>query len=414
MHADLVGAIRRLPAAGREAGCALCLVQLEHVDELAIAIGAAGAERVLDAFEARLRDLVRHGDCLVPLGRHRAALVMTGLLHDHHVMLALAKLERLFEAPVDVGARPVRLAVRAGVAIARSPEEAACDSEGLLRSAQRALIASGELGRPVLAEELPPDTSAMDWSHLGRLGFGLEQDEFVPYFQPLICGRDESLVGAELLLRWSSPEFGLVMPGRFIPLAERAELIRPLTWFALKSGIAQAVQWPAPMSVSVNASAAALADNEIVRVVGDSLAVYGLDPTRLVVEVTESSIMERCTVVADVLGALRDLGVKVAIDDFGTGYSSFAQFRHLPADELKIDRSFVSNLRNPVDEQLVRTMVDLAHSLNLRVVAEGIEDRWTAERVKRFGCDRLQGYLFGRPMPAEQFLEYGHARDSAR
>jgi EAL domain-containing protein (putative c-di-GMP-specific phosphodiesterase class I) len=403
MYADLITRIRELPPAADGTLLAVCLVQLAHVDDILVAVGHDDVERVFAEFGARLGQFARPCDRLIRVEPHRYGVLITGLRHRHHLTLALAKLQRLFEAPAEVDGRPVMLAIRAGVCIAdlsRGNSHAALHET--LRNAQRALIRSAERGCPIVAEDAQPAT-VLDWTYLARLSAGLERDEFVPFFQPTVACGDESVVGAELLLRWWVPERGLVLPDQFIPLAERADLIRPLTWFVLKAGIAQASQWPPSMGVSVNAAAAALEDNEIVHVIGDALAVFGVQPERLVVEVTESGIMRERTTALKVLGALRRMGVRVSIDDFGTGYSSFAKFRDIPADELKIDRSFVANLHSPVDAQLVRSIIELAHNLNLQVVAEGVESRWMADRLKAMGCDRLQGFLFGMPVPADEF-----------
>jgi EAL domain-containing protein (putative c-di-GMP-specific phosphodiesterase class I)/GGDEF domain-containing protein len=403
MYTNLIANLRDVPSNPDDGLCALCLVHLEHADELGVALGHVEASSVAEEFRRRLGTMLRDQDQLVPLTEHRHAFILGGLIHRHHVALALAKLERLFDAPVSAAGRPVKLTASVGVAIARSRQAAGREADQLLRNAQRALIASSERGGPVIADDLPCTSGAMDWSDLGRLAAGLEQGEFVPFFQPIVSARTEAMVGAELLLRWSSPDLGLIMPGRFIPLVEQADLIRPLTWYALKAGIAQATQWPGALTVSVNAAAASIVDDELVRVIGDGLAVYGLDANRLIVEVTESGMMN--TNATDVLRSIRELGVKVAIDDFGTGYSSFAHFRDVPADELKIDRSFIANLRNTVDERLIRSIVELAHNLGLTVVAEGVEDRETADRLRELGCDLLQGFLFGRPATASQLLQ---------
>ena len=197
------------------------------------------------------------------------------------------------------------------------------------------------------------------------------------------------------------------MPGEFIPVVERSELIEPLSWFALKSAIAQCRDWPEPLSVAVNIAPSLLNNDEIVRVTSDALAIFALAPHRLTLEVTETGFMEQPEVAFGVLGELRELGVRIAIDDFGTGYSSLSYFRDLPADELKIDRSFVANMaRSRGDADIVKAIIDLAHNFSLKVVAEGVEDEQTARALCDLGCDCLQGYWFAKPMPAREYSKW--------
>ena len=231
-----------------------------------------------------------------------------------------------------------------------------------------------------------------------------ERGEFVMYFQPQVDARFRHVTGAEALMRWHSPQRGILGPNEFIPLAERSSLIRPLNWFAIKSAISHCARWSDPLTVAVNIPPLLLQNEELIQVVQDALAIFDLPPGRLILEITENSMIEDPQNTLATLGRLRDVGVKIAIDDFGTGYSSFAYFRDLQVDELKVDRSFVSEMRTrPRDRDIVKAVIDLAHNFSLQVVAEGVEDEETAVELTALGCDVLQGFWIGRPKPADQF-----------
>ena len=223
-------------------------------------------------------------------------------------------------------------------------------------------------------------------------------------FQPQLDVATESYLTVEALVRWQHPVHGLLGPDQFIGLAESAGLIRPLTLHVLELALEAASGWRRQgwdVGVAVNLSARQLTDHSLPIHLTERLAHWRLPPSRLVVEVTESSLMD-VHQASSVLRALRDIGIRLSIDDFGTGYSSLVRLQRLDVDELKIDKSFVGGLlRGGNDEILVRSIVELAHNLGLQVVAEGVETDAVAEHLRRLGCDRLQGFLLGRPMHHE-------------
>ena len=223
-------------------------------------------------------------------------------------------------------------------------------------------------------------------------------------FQPQLDVATESYLTVEALVRWQHPVHGLLGPDHFIGLAESAGLIRPLTLHVLELALEAASGWRRQgwdVGVAVNLSARQLTDHSLPNHLTERLAHWRLPPSRLVVEVTESSLMD-VHQASSVLRALRDIGIRLSIDDFGTGYSSLVRLQRLDVDELKIDKSFVGGLlRGGNDEILVRSIVELAHNLGLQVVAEGVETDAVAEHLRRLGCDRLQGFLLGRPMHHE-------------
>jgi EAL domain-containing protein (putative c-di-GMP-specific phosphodiesterase class I) len=236
----------------------------------------------------------------------------------------------------------------------------------------------------------------------------IEQGQLRLHYQPLISLMTGEIIGVEALARWEHPERGLVLPLKFIPLAEETGLILPLGSWVLEEACRQGREWQEshpgnpPLIVSVNLSAKQLQRNGLGREVARVLEKTGMDPRGLMLEITESEMMEDPETAVEVFRDLAALGVQVAIDDFGKGHSSLSYLKTLPIDILKIDRSFVGELEtDPRDEEIVSAMVDLAHALRLRVIAEGVETPGQLDRLEGLAADFAQGYHFSRPLPAE-------------
>ncbi|MEQ8344823.1 MAG: EAL domain-containing protein [Sneathiellaceae bacterium] len=229
-------------------------------------------------------------------------------------------------------------------------------------------------------------------------------------FQPKLDLRDGRCTGAEALMRWTCPDRGAVSPGRFVPLAETTNLIRPLTEWVLRRSLDQLQDWQdrgLDLSLAVNISVRNLMQQDFVHFVGRELAARGLPPHLLQLEVTESGLMVDPHASIATLQALKAMGVQIAIDDFGTGHSSMAYLRHLPADTVKIDRSFIDDMDvDRSDEVIVRATILMARFLRLRVVAEGVENGRVYDKLRRFRCDEVQGYHIARPMPAAEFAAW--------
>lgn len=239
----------------------------------------------------------------------------------------------------------------------------------------------------------------------------LEQDlrralpggEFLVYYQPRVCLRGGGPVGAEALVRWRHRRRGLVAPGAFIPLAERCGLITDIGGWVMRAACIEAASWPGGATVSVNVSAAQLAGGVLARQVAEALAASGLPPGRLELELTESMLVDAGAETLLSLSALRDRGISLALDDFGSGYAGIAALKRLPLTALKLDRSLLQGL--PYERQdvaIVRALVEMAHALDLTVVAEGIATETQRLCLADMGCDEGQAYLFGRPVPGDQ------------
>ncbi len=247
----------------------------------------------------------------------------------------------------------------------------------------------------------------------------IDEDQLVLHYQPIVAADTRAVLGFETLVRWEHPERGLLSPAEFIDVAEESGLIVPLGAAVLAKGCAQLATWRAQspdsgLHLAVNVSAAQFSHPSFVPIVASVLAETGLDPDALWLEITETSIMADASAAVDTLHEIRALGVHLAIDDFGTGYSSLTYLRRFPVEALKVDRSFVDGLgRDREDEAIVAMILSLARNLDLFVVAEGVETEVQLARLNQLGCTVVQGYLLGRPVPAEQALPGLTARAAA-
>jgi len=235
----------------------------------------------------------------------------------------------------------------------------------------------------------------------------LDRDELMLQYQPVVDAKDESLVSFEALVRWHSPEHGLVSPAKFIPVAEDTRMILPIGKWVLRQACREARSWPEHVKVNVNVSPEQLLDTDFTNDVVLALAETGLRPERLEIEVTESIFLRDATVARSALEQVMALGCSVALDDFGTGYSSLGYLRKLRFSTIKVDRTFVKGAAQQSAESLaiIRAVVAMAQSLDMTTTAEGVETIEEAELIKALGCDKIQGYYYGRPMSADDALQ---------
>jgi predicted signal transduction protein with EAL and GGDEF domain len=330
------------------------------------------------------------------------------VLLPHVVSRAAAML--VAERVLDALHRPfyvdgIELAVEASIGIACFPEHGE-DQGSLLKHADVAMYVAKEARGTFAVYDAQSDTSSLSRTTLlTELRRALDEHELVLYYQPTSRLSDGAVCSVEALVRWNHPTRGLVPPDDFIPIAEQTGLISPLTTYVLSEALRQLRVWldeGRDLSVAVNLSARNLMDPRLPELVAALLAAAGVEPGRLEVEVTETSAMADPTRAAAVLRGLSDLGVTVAVDDYGTGYSSLSYLRSLPISTLKIDRSFVTRmLQDEGSAVIVRSTIELAQNLGLRVVAEGVEDAATYAELARLDCHIAQGYFISRPVPPE-------------
>jgi diguanylate cyclase (GGDEF)-like protein/PAS domain S-box-containing protein len=404
-------ALARATRSGAE--LAVLFIDLSGLKEVNDSVGHEAGDELLKEVAQRFSRLTRPSDTLARLGGDEFALLLEETDEPGAVRVARRLLERLSE-PLRIGDRDVAASASVGIVVDRG---GSAGGEDLLRHADVAMYAAKQDGRgrcEVFRHEMAEEV--FDQLELERqLRQAVRDGEFVLYYQPEIELETGATVGAEALLRWRSPERGLVMPAHFIPMAESTELIVPLGAWVVEEACRQAARWQRDGLLRdgfvtwVNLSAKQLAAGGVSEVVRNALASSGLSPGSLGLEVTESTIVEAGTEgerARAQLQDLRDMGVRIAIDDFGTGFSSHRQLRQLPADVIKIDRSFLQGIeQDPKDAAITENLVRLSQAIGVVTVAEGIETEGQLARLRKLGCELGQGFLFSRPVPAADMTE---------
>ncbi len=387
-------------------GVALLFVDLDRFKAVNDSLGHAAGDRLLAEVATRLRATVGEAGQIGRLGGDEFAVV----LRSGHAEAAHRLGESLIAElcrPFQIGETEVRIGASIGLAI--GPEDGA-DVEALMRAADLALYEVKGKGRGTVRRfdrEMHARAEARRALELD-LRVALERNQIHMVYQPIVDALDERVVGFEALMRWRHPEHGDVPPGVFIPLAEETGLIVALGRFALREATRAAAPWPRHIKVSVNLSPLQFDDDQLVEDVATALRLSGIAPERLELELTESVFLDQRRSTADKLTALRALGCGFALDDFGTGYSSLGYLQKIAFNRIKIDRSFV---RSAVEEgsessAIIQAIVALADRLGMETTAEGAETRAEFEAMRRLGCAQIQGYYFGRPMPAEDAARY--------
>jgi diguanylate cyclase (GGDEF)-like protein len=381
---------------------ALLLLDLDRFKEVNDTFGHQSGDLLLREIGPRLRGVLRESDVLARLGGDEFALLLPTADAEGGVSMA-ERLLRALEEPFGIDGHAFQ--VGGSIGIATYPADGNSPSD-LMRRADVAMYAAkrGNFGVTVYAPEL--DANSPEQVNLyGELRRAIESGELRLHFQPKVNVCTGLLSGVEALVRWQHPDRGLVNPDQFIPVAERTGLIRPLGRWVMEAAVRQCRAWEdegLAIEVAVNLAAYNLDEQGLSRSISELLARYAVPAQRLRVEITETTLMRDPDNARRVLDELRADGVHVSIDDFGTGYSSLAYLKRLPADELKIDRSFVQHMAiDAGDTAIVRSVIALGHELGLLVTAEGVEDAASLEWLRAFGCDCAQGYYFARPMDAD-------------
>jgi diguanylate cyclase (GGDEF)-like protein/PAS domain S-box-containing protein len=370
--------------------------------------GHAAGDRLLTIVADRLLNATRGCDTVARLGGDEFAVLLDSPNGHAGVEVVAQRITRALAQPVDTGeGREVVVTASAGVATWRGSES----PDELLRDADVAMYAAKAQARGLWVHYNPEMHAAIveRVSLEGDLRRAIDGNELVVVYQPIIDVPSGRITGAEALLRWSHARRGAVPPSAFIPVAEENGMIIPLGARVLRTACRQAAVWnagrpDAPLTVTVNISARQLQDPDLPAVVAGALTTAGLEPARLVLEITETVIMHDTEATLSRLRELKALGVRLAIDDFGTGYSSLSYLQRFPVDILKIDRSFTEGLGH--DTALVRTIISLAEALDLRTVAEGVEEPGQFVALAALGCDAVQGYLFSRPLAPDAMDEF--------
>lgn len=372
--------------------------------------GREFGDRVLQRVAARLHHAVRRSDLLARLSEDEFGLLAVALNDQPQGAHVAHRLLKVINQPMEIDG--VSVALSASVGIAVFPSDGA-DAEAMIASSQTAMHRAKMRGANQF-EYFTPQMNAEAMERLdleSRLRLAIERNQLLLHYQPIV-DRDQHVTGVEALLRWKHPEQGLVSPAKFIPIAEQTGLIVPIGTWVLQQACQQAAQWAIagkPLKVNVNVSTLQFTKEDFVGIVFDAITRSNLDSRLLELELTESVLITDPSEMAEKLATLRSAGVTIAIDDFGAGYSSLSRLHSLPIDTLKIDRAFIREITEkdsttPLHHRtaVLRAMATLGHSLGLRLVAEGVEVEDQASFLRRIGYEAMQGYLYAKPMPADQ------------
>jgi diguanylate cyclase (GGDEF)-like protein/PAS domain S-box-containing protein len=385
----------------------LLLIDLDHFKELNDTLGHQAGDRLLQEIRPRLMAGVPEADVIARIGGDEFALLLPPGSTAEQAQRAAERLLREIERPFRF--QGLTLLVRASAGIAVFPEHGR-DVETLMQRADIAMYSAKARGIDHEVYSASRDGhSRARLALIGELPDAITNGQIVTFYQPKFDLVTGAIAGAEALVRWDHPQFGLLGPGAFLPLAEQTGLMRPLTLRVLDDALGQCARWAAEgldMTVAVNLSAPNLLDMGLPDDVAALLEKRGVEPGRLQLEITETIVAADPVRVIEIMHKVRELGVSLSLDDFGTGSSSFAYLRELPVQELKIDKSFILGMDGDAQAAtIVQTIVELARNLRLRAVGEGIETEEARDLLRACGCDYGQGFLLARPMPPDQLVQ---------
>jgi len=402
-RAALVERLDELLARADVGQVSVLFIDLDNFKLVNDSLGHGVGDELLRQVASRLRHVMRDTDRLARLGGDEFVVLVDGGVDP---AVVAERLRRAVQRPIVIEEHELVVTASIGFAVNSSSELTADD---LLRDADAAMYRAKAAGRDRV-EAFTEETRAASVAALqtsSELRRGLERGEVVPYFQPIVDLEGGQVVGFEVLARWLHPDRGLLLPGQFLPMAEESGLIVDLGAGILRDSLAQLAHWRAvglqfaSCSLSINVATQQLIDGRFLDVVHDALGETGIDADSLWLEITETALMADTNAAGRALRDLRGLGLHLSVDDFGTGYSSLTYLKRFPVEAIKIDRSFVTGLGLEADDtSIVEAVVRLGHSLGLSVVAEGVETPLQLNRLRELGCDKGQGYLFGRPRPA--------------
>jgi diguanylate cyclase (GGDEF)-like protein len=386
---------------------AYLVIKLKRFKDINTAYSLQAGDELLQQLEKRLKNVMRPNDVLSRTGDSEFGMVLPSLNNVSHALLAANKIVHESEKPLGLESHVIEPSVIVGVSIASDH----MTHENLIQNSTIALMEAEKnseryrLYEPEIDRTLPPKLILENEMH-----YAYEHDEYSLCFQPKIDITNQRLDGAEALIRWHSSKYGMVNTQYFVDILEESSLLMPVTKWVLNMSLRKCLEFQKVVSdfkIAVNLSPALLTNDEIIDVVGSAINIWNIEPASLVLEVTEGAMMKNPALSMDILQKLDALGVGLSIDDFGTGYSSLSYLKNLPAREIKIDRSFVMNMMDdPRDKSIVKAAIDLAHNLDLHVVAEGIEQQGMQDSLTDMGCDFGQGYHIARPMPDDALLKW--------
>jgi diguanylate cyclase (GGDEF)-like protein/PAS domain S-box-containing protein len=388
---------------------AVLFLDLDGFKHINDSLGHSAGDKLLQSVAGRLSDCVRAPDTVSRQGGDEFVVLLPEVKLAEDIAIAARRMLRAVEKAHFIDDRELHVTVSIGVSL--YPDDG-LDAETLIKNADTAMYqAKEDAGQSCRFFRPEMNVRAVERQSIEEdLRRALELKEFTLHYQPKVNLRTGAIIGAEALIRWKSPTRGYVPPLDFIPIAEDSGLILPIGAWVLQEACAQARAWVEAAlpktTMAVNVSAVQFRHENFLKDLISTLSETGMDPEYLELEVTESVLMRHAEVAASVLQTLRDRGIRVSVDDFGTGYSSLSYLQKFPLDSLKIDQSFVREMGTTPDETtIVRAIISMGRSLNLRIIAEGVETASDLAFLKTQGCDEGQGYYFSRPVPAEQFAK---------
>jgi diguanylate cyclase (GGDEF)-like protein len=400
-------AMRRAKRAGWP--LALLFLDLDLFKRVNDSLGHDAGDRLLRVAAERIRRAVREADMLFRMGGDEFIVLLEDVRGPEEAAQVASRVLEGIAEPLQLQHHEIEVTASIGMALYPRDDVVA---ERLLKAADTAMYRAKELGRnryAFFAREMNERVESQIMIEAG-LRRALKNEEFVLHFQPRVSAATGRATGAEALVRWRHPEWGLVEPARFVPLLEETGLVVPVGAWVLAEACRQAKAWQAcglgALRVSVNLSSRQFRSEALCETVSDALRASGLAPQLLELELTESLLVENVDHAMGVMGKLKAIGTALSIDDFGTGYSSLGYLKRFPIDSLKIDKSFVRDIAtSPKDAAIVKAISGLARSLGIGLIAEGVEEPWQVEFLRARHCTEMQGYLFGRPVPAAALPE---------
>ena len=386
---------------------AILFVDLDHFKEVNDSLGHHIGDEILKEITYRIRNLIRDEDTLARLGGDEFSIVIENLVNVQDASTLAQKILNVISEVINIEGN--KLYISSSIGISVCPDNGT-SVQNLLKYADSAMYKAKDEGR---------DNFQYYSSEMTELAFerivmeasfreSLKNEDFVVYYQPQIDGIRDKLIGMEALVRWKHPSMGLVSPDKFIPLAERTGLIVALDRFVMKTAMTQVVKWEKeglkPGILAMNLSVKQIQQKDFISVLKNLIKETGCKPECIELEITESQIMSNPEEAIEVLSKISNLGIRLAIDDFGTGYSSLSYLKKLPIDKLKIDQSFIKDLPNDAEDAgITKAVIALAKSLNLRVIAEGVEGKEQKDFLIENGCKNIQGYFYSRPIACDEF-----------
>ncbi|GAB7027626.1 sensor domain-containing protein [Geotalea toluenoxydans] len=389
---------------------AIMCLDLDRFKSINDTLGHVAGDSLLATVAERLTECVWETDTVARIGGDEFVIIISAIEHAEDLNKIAEKILAAISKPLALNGQEIFITASIGIAI--YPEDGT-DVQGLLKNADLAMYKAKDQGRDTF-QYFSQEMNVQTLEHLileNSLRRALERNEFVIFYQPQMDLKSGRLVGMEALIRWQHPDLGLLPPSRFIPMAEETGLILPIGEWALQTACAKNRAWMdagfMPLRVAVNLCGIQFRQKKFIELIEAVLKKTGLAPSQLELELTESMLMSKAEESTTVLHKLKEMGVSLAIDDFGTGYSSLSYLKNFPINRVKIDRSFIRDVpNNPDDTAIVSAIIAMAHNLNLKVTAEGVENHSQLEFLSTRNCNEIQGYLLSSPLPEAEFTRF--------